>query len=207
MKRMPIVVCGALAVLALGLARTPAEAGSKWSVGVQFGTPGYYRPWGPYPYPPHYHYYPHYHYRPVYVAPPPVVLQPAPVVVQPAQVVQPVYQTPTLTPAVSSYAPTQDVAQAEIERRLQLLADPSEQLRAESVRYLGRAKAYRAVDPLAATLAGDRSPVVREAAARALALIGSSKALPALQQAAAADGDREVRHSAQFAVDVIQTGR
>ena len=72
---------------------------------------------------------------------------------------------------------------------------------------LGRGRAAQAVDPLAATLAGDRSPVVREAAARALGLIGSSAALPALQQAASADPDHDVRHSAGFAIDVIQSGR
>jgi HEAT repeat protein len=60
---------------------------------------------------------------------------------------------------------------------------------------------------LAATLAGDRSPVVRESAARALGLIGSAQALPALQRAAQADSDRDVRRSAQFAVEVIQTRR
>ena len=41
--------------------------------------------------------------------------------------------------------------------------------------------------------------------ARALGLIGSSKALPALQRAAQADSDRDVRHSAQFAAEVVQT--
>jgi HEAT repeat protein len=46
---------------------------------------------------------------------------------------------------------------------------------------------------------------VREAAARALGLIGSARALPALQHAAQADNDRDVRNSARFAVDVIQT--
>jgi HEAT repeat protein len=49
--------------------------------------------------------------------------------------------------------------------------------------------------------------MVREAAARALGLIGSSAALPALQQAASTDSDHDVRHSARFAIDVIQSGR
>jgi HEAT repeat protein len=75
----------------------------------------------------------------------------------------------------------------------------------ESALQLGRLRASDAVDPLAATLAGDRSPQVREAAARALALIGSSKGLPALEQAARADADPTVRHSAEFSIDVIRT--
>jgi HEAT repeat protein len=69
---------------------------------------------------------------------------------------------------------------------------------------LGQLRATTAVQPLTATLAGDQSPVVREAAARALALIGSAQALTALQHAAQADPDRDVRHSAQFAVDIIR---
>jgi HEAT repeat protein len=96
---------------------------------------------------------------------------------------------------------------ADINRQLQLLADPDERVRADSAMELGRLRAVRAVDPLAATLAGDRSAMVRESAARALALIGSSKALPALQQAALSDSDRDVRHSAQFAIEVVRTGR
>jgi len=75
------------------------------------------------------------------------------------------------------------------------------------VMQLGRLRALAGIDPLAATLAGDRSPLVREAAARGLGLIGSPKALPALQHAAMADPDRDVRHSAQFAAEVVQSGR
>ena len=96
---------------------------------------------------------------------------------------------------------------AEVERNLQMLADPDERVRAGVVMQLGRFKSERAVDPLAATLAGDRSPTVREAAARALALIGSPKALPALRGAALNDSDRDVRHSAEFAIEVVQSGR
>jgi hypothetical protein len=50
----------------------------------------------------------------------------------------------------------------------------------------------------------DRSSQVRETAARALGLIGSARALTALQNAALADNDREVRHSAQYAAEVIR---
>jgi HEAT repeat protein len=91
-----------------------------------------------------------------------------------------------------------------VENFLQALADPNEKVRADTVIQLGRLRVQEAVDPVAATLAGDQSPAVREAAARALGLIGSSKALPALQRAAQLDNDRDVRHSAQFALEVIQ---
>ncbi|HEX5270930.1 MAG TPA: HEAT repeat domain-containing protein, partial [Gemmataceae bacterium] len=67
--------------------------------------------------------------------------------------------------------------------------------------------ADRAVDALTTTLAGDGSAEVREAAARALGLIGSPRALAALQRAAQGDADRDVRNSARFAADVIQTNR
>jgi HEAT repeat protein len=69
---------------------------------------------------------------------------------------------------------------------------------------LGRLRAQRAIDPLAATLAGDKSAAVRDAAARALGLIGSPKALPALRRAAQLDADKDVRRSAQFSVEVVQ---
>jgi HEAT repeat protein len=95
--------------------------------------------------------------------------------------------------------------QSDIDHHLQLLANPDERVRLDSVVQLGRLKAYRAVDSLSATLAGDHSPAVREGAARALGLIGSAKALPALQHAAQADDDRDVRHSAQFAAEVIRS--
>src|SRR5260370_27115939 len=66
----------------LGTSWTSARAGYS-SVGVNLGWPGYYRPWGYYPY------YPYY-YSPyqVYVAPAPVVVQPPPAV-QAVPVAQP----------------------------------------------------------------------------------------------------------------------
>jgi HEAT repeat protein len=90
---------------------------------------------------------------------------------------------------------------------LQHLADPNERIRADSAVQLGRLKAHRAVDPLTATLAGDQSPLAREAAARALGLIGDVRAMPALRRAAQVDIDATVRSSATFAIDVIQTRR
>ncbi len=190
----------AAALVSLGIAGTASADHGGWSFGLRVGGPVYYRPYyAPY----YYHYYP---YRTVYVAPPPVYVEPAPIVVQSPPATQPVYQTPTLQPVPAS-ATVQVVSQAEIDGHLQMLRDADERVRAEHVLQLGRLKAVRAVDPLAATLAGDRSSTVREAAARALALIGSPNALPALKQAALADSDRDVRHSAQFAVDVIQSAK
>ena len=190
------------------VAAVPAPARAGWGVRFNIGLPIFVGPcWGYYP------------YRPVYVAPAPVYV-PAPVVVQPAAVAQPIaaaqpaYQTSAPPPAYMAATPQPlahavalDRSDAEVAPQLRQLSDPDERTRAASAMALGRLRAVQAVDPLAATLAGDRSPAVREAAARALALIGSPKAMPALQQAALADPDRDVRHSAQFAVDVVQVGR
>jgi len=209
LRTLASTVLTSVGVLWVGTA-TPVLAGSNWSVGIRIGTPGFYhRPWAPI--------YPIYRPYPVYVAPAPVYVQPAPVVLQPAPVYQPVYpapapayqpaapaptyQAPTPT-SVVSHASAAETASFDGERYLRQLADPNEQVRLDSALQLGRARYVRAVDPLAATLAGDRSPAVREAAARALGLISSPKALPALQ-GALADSDSQVRHSAQFAIDVI----
>jgi HEAT repeat protein len=88
---------------------------------------------------------------------------------------------------------------------LQLLRSPDECARRDAAMDLGRMRTDRAVDPLTATLAGDHSPVVRDAAARALGLIAAPRSLTALIRAAQADNDRDVRHSAQFAVEIIRT--
>jgi hypothetical protein len=169
-----------------------------WGIGINLGFPVYYPP------PCGYYYYRPY---PVYYAPPPVVVQPAPVVVQPAPAApvaaQPVQRASSAEPleltSVSYDNP------AEVDRNLQLLTDPSDQVRADAAMQLGKLKAERAIDPLAATLSGDRSAAVREAAARALGLIGSARGLTALKYAAQADSDRDVRHSAQFAVEIIHS--
>jgi HEAT repeat protein len=100
-----------------------------------------------------------------------------------------------------------DDRQTEITHTIEHLRNPDEQARADAATHLGRLRAVRAVDPLAATLAGDSSPRVREAAAKALGMIGSAKALPALQRAAQKDADRDVRHSAEFSVELVQVGR
>jgi HEAT repeats len=181
------------------LAAVAVEGRAGWGIGIGIGAPVYYRPWGPY-------YYPYYAYRPVYVAPSPVVVESPPVIVPSAPAVQPVYQaSPSPVPSPIMRTGGQDAPQPEMNHLIQQLRDPDERVRADSVLQLGRQRALASVDPLAATLAGDRSPMVREAAARALGLISSPKALPALQRAAAADPDRDVRHSAQFAIDIVQS--
>ena len=192
-----------------------ARAGVNWSIGVGFGFPAphYYHPcWG-YGYP--------YYYRPypVYVAPAPVVVQPAPVY-QAVPVVQPAYSSPVSAapstppppradpapaPAPAVVAAAADGRQAEIDRALQQLGGPDDKARAEAAMQLGRMKAKRAVQPLTATLEGDHSPAVRDAAARALGLIDAPAALTALQHAAQSDDDRDVRRSAQFAAEVIRS--
>ena len=183
-----------LALLALMCLPWAAQAGG-WSVGVRLGFPVYYHP---------YPYYGYYYYRPypVYVTPPPVVVQqvPAaePVTTYPAPAPAPVATTTAIP--VSSGA-----SSAQIDEAFRQLASADEHARAGAMVQLGRWKVQRAVEPISQALSSDRSPSVREAAARALGLIGSPTALPALQRAAQADDDREVRHSAQFAAEVIRS--
>jgi hypothetical protein len=179
-----------------------AQAGPPVRVGIGFNIGGpVYRPYyGPY-------YRPYYYYPPpaIVVAPPPpqVIYQPAPVVVQQ----QPVYSAPPVTSAAPP-PPQQQVEYrpvASTDTFLANLRSPDENVRRDSVLELGRMKATTAVQPITATMAGDQSPVVREAAARSLGLIGSPNALTALLHAAQADPDRDVRRSAQFSVEVIRT--
>jgi HEAT repeats len=194
------VIMGVLASMALLALPRPADA--RVFVGVGLNFPLYYQPWAPC--------YPYYAYRPVYVAPAPVYVTLPPIYVQPATVVQPAYSAPSppAEPAPQTIHPvTFTNSQPDVDRHLQQLGNADERVRSQSVIELGRMRASRAVDPLAATLAGDPCPVVREAAAQALALIGLRQGLPALQRAALADADRDVRHSAQFAIEVIQSGR
>ncbi len=196
-----------IAVAGLGLAAPGGQAhppGSNVSFGIHLGTPVYPRPWCGY--------YPGVYYRPypLYYYPPPprVIVEPAPIIVQqhapivvapppPSVAVQP---SPSLVPTANVVVASSEA----IDRHLQLLTSPDELVRRDAVMDLGRLKAEGALDPLAATLAGDKSPVVRDAAARALGLIAAPRSLAALTHAAQADTDRDVRRSAQFAVEVIQ---
>jgi hypothetical protein len=213
------VICSSL--LLLGLAANPAQA--HWGVGISVGIPIFFPPC-----------YPCYRPYPVYYAPAPVYVQPAPVYVQPAPIyVQPApapapapvpapapqpatssqpstppaqASAPAVTPAIARGQAADD-RQSEITNTLEHLRNPDEQARADAVTRLGRLKAQRAIDPLAATLAGDSSAKVREAAAKALGIIGSPKALPSLQRAAKNDADRDVRHTAQFAIELVEANR
>jgi hypothetical protein len=197
-----------------------------------FGFPGYYRPYGCYHRYGWGWGYGGF-YRPYgfgVVVAPPLVVGGAPMVVQqPALVQQPVVVQPTYTPPPPppSQAPATlpmptpstttanaapDVMQtvavgsssADINAALQQLRNGDEQARADAAVRLGRLRAELAIGPIVKTLNSDSSPKVREAAARGLGLIGSSTALSALQYAAQADDDREVRHSASFAAETIR---
>jgi epoxyqueuosine reductase len=87
---------------------------------------------------------------------------------------------------------------------LTALNDPNPQSRADAIIALGRSRDRQAVAPITRALREDGSPIVRESAARALGLIGMTASLDALQRAAQADPDRDVRKSASFAADVIR---
>lgn len=203
MRRMAF---GLLTLLALAQAASASNV--RWSIGVNLGAPPVVvRPY------PHYHY--HHFHRPYYYAPAPVIVRPAPIVYEPAPVViqQPVVVAPAPTPAPtrvtsgSSVVPAVVETPGSVDTQLHLLRNPDEKVRADAAIELGRTRSDRAVDALCATLAGDKSPAVRDSAARGLGLIGSSKALTALNYAASADPDRDVRRSAQFAVEIIQSNR
>lgn len=209
MKRIALLI--ASVIFAVGWCSSAQAGPWGWSVGVRIGVPGPYyypRPWYPYPY--GYYVRPYYPVG-VYVAPGPVVYEPVPLVVQPAPVVvrssNPEQVTSNSTPTITTTSAPADGSnrKSSMDYNLQMLRSAEESVRRDAAMELGRMKATRAVDPLAATLAGDRSPVVRDAAARALGLIGSPNSLTALIRAAQADSDRDVRHSAQFAVEVIRT--
>jgi hypothetical protein len=196
----------ALAGLASIAGATHAGPPVRTSVAIGFNVgPAvpYYRPYYAPFYGPYYRPYPYYYAPPaVIVEPAPVIYRQAPVIVQqPVETAQP---APIATPAQpASYQSARPGGNADA--FLANLRSTDEAVRRDSVMELGRMKAIQAVQPLTATLAGDQSPVVREAAARALGLIASPNALVALQHAAQADSDRDVRHSAQFAVEIIKS--
>jgi hypothetical protein len=204
MSRLRVLL--AIACLLAPIATTESQA--WWRVGLNIGIPigPVYPGWG--------YYYPY----PYYVAPPPpTVVVPAPVVVAQPAPVPAVAQSappPTVTPVPSAtpVGPPPTLVQANhsenaarVDGLIGKLSQPQEQVRAGAAIDLGRLKAARAVDPLLRVLTTDQSPVVREAAARGLGLIASPQSLNALIQAAQVDSDRDVRHSAQFAVEIIRT--
>jgi hypothetical protein len=207
---MRVIARVGLVVAALACGPPAAWAGVGVAVGVGYGRPCWGRPCVGFGF----YYQPYY---PVYVAPPPVVVAPAPVVVQPAATaVQPVNPAPAAVSRspTTSEPPLEQVpaprpvdagGQAGLEARLRELQSPDERTRAEAAVELGRMQTPRAVGPLIRLLKEDPSPSVRESAARGLGLIGETNALAALQYAAQADGDREVRKSAGYAAEVLRS--
>jgi hypothetical protein len=186
-----------VAALTLLSVTSAAPAGVGVSVGIGFG-PRYYRP-----YPGRYYYRPY----PLFVAPPPVVLvHPAPVVAVPAytEAAYPAPAAPAAPQTAPQMLPAPTPSPSGNSADLESLNDPSPQARADAIIRLGRNKDHRAVQPIIRALREDTHPQVREAAARALGLIGAPAALGALQNAAGADKDRDVRRTASFAAEVIR---
>jgi hypothetical protein len=206
--------------LTLGLSPFAQNAQAYVGVRIGIGLPLYVGP-GPY----YYGGYPYYYPGPAYVVPGPVVYQTAPPVVYqtaPATVVRSApgeavaapapLPTPIANsaPSVTPLPPVTNVVPVsnqtpQTNALVQQLSDANETVRRDAAIELGRQKAQGAVDALTHTLAKDASPMAREAAARGLGLIASPRSLNALIFAAQADNDREVRHSAQFAVEVIRS--
>lgn len=81
-----------------------------------------------------------------------------------------------------------------------------ERVRLRSIEYLRQQRFHWEADALVALLTSDRSPAVREAAAKSLTVIGSGSyiALQALRRAAKEDKSPEVRRIARFAAEILQ---
>jgi hypothetical protein len=208
----------AVAVLILAAVPWTAQAGVAVGIGVGFGGP-YYRHCYPYRVGVGFYYAPgpYYYGAPVYVAPAPVVVAPTPVVAAPVAVAG-AAPAPTVTAAspepplampkdvtLPPPAPVPPAAAPAIDDLIRQLNSADDRARADAAVQLGRLHASRGVGPLIRLLREDRSASVREAAARGLGLIGETNSLAALQQAAQADDDHDVRRSASFAADVIRS--
>ena len=201
MRRFQLMTALAV-VLLFSLSAQTSQAGPYF--GIRIGIPLYV---GPYPYYGYGYPYPYPYYYPapvVYQAPPAVVVRSGPYIeAAPAAAPTP---NPPPPPVV---VPTQNVAPAPVTAQasalLAQLGDPNANVRRDAALNLGRQKAQAAIDPVTNLLQKDPSPQVRDAAARRSGLIASSRSLKALIYAAQADDDRDVRHSAQFAVEVIRT--
>ncbi len=196
MKRY-VPAFGLLVTLALGPAAPQAHAWVGVRIGI--GVPLYAGP-GPY-------YAPYPYYAPTYVVPAPVVYQAAPPVNPAAPTVNNAASTPQTPSNVALPTVTQVTrsAPAQTDTLLRQLSDSSDTVRRDAALELGRLKAHAAVGAIANVLAKDPSPVARDGAARALGLLGDPQGLNALIYAAQADDDRDVRHSAQFAIEVIRS--
>jgi hypothetical protein len=192
-----------------------AHPGVRFGIGINLWPGGYWGPYYPYGYP--YYYGPGpYVYPPATVvvpAAPAVIVQPTPAPTLPTPVPIPapannyVPPPPPPPPAASTSTPVIPAASESprVDALLAQLNDGKDTVRRDAAMDLGRMKSQRAIDPLLTMLSKDQSAIARDAAARALGLIGSSRTLNALICAAQADNDRDVRHSAQFAVEVIRT--
>ena len=199
MKRNQLLVLSLLAVLSPLFAQTSHAQRVRWSIGIGFGGPGYYRPWyGGHPWGP----YPYYVPGPVVYEPAPIIVRPAPVIVQSAPAPAPLATPTPPSPVVpaQSFTPVSP----QVDQLLRKLTDANDTVRRDAAMDLGRMKAQSGIDALTKLLSKDASPAVRDAAARALGLIASPRSLNALIYAAQADADRDVRHSAQFAVEIIR---
>jgi hypothetical protein len=207
MTRIQLVAMAiALGVFSYFAQTSQAHPPVRWSIGLNFGAPAYYhpRPWYGYSYAPYYYPAPA-----VIYAPPPVVVRPAPYYVEatPPVTTSPaptVVAVPAVTTSTSSIVPIRNES-TQADTFLARLSDANEQTRRDAAMELGRMKAQSAIDPLTTLLAKDSSAAVRDAAARGLGLIAAPRSLNALIYAAQADADRDVRHSAQFAVEIIRS--
>ena len=201
-------------LLVLGLSPFAQNAQAYVGVRIGIGLPLYVGP-GPYYYGGYPYAYPYYYAPPAYVVPGPVVYQTAPpttvvrsapgeTVAAPAPQPTPVASATPL-PSVTNVVPVSNQTTPQINALMQQLCDANETVRRDAAIELGRQKAQGAIDALMHTLAKDGSPIAREGAARGLGLIAAPRSLNALIYAAQADNDREVRHSCQFAVEVIRS--
>jgi hypothetical protein len=210
-----VLLTFALFVL-LGLTPLAEQAQAWGGVRIGIGIPLYVGP-GPY-----YYGYPYrYYYPPTYVVPAPQVVYQAPpplVAAPPAPGLSEAVPNAPLPqanaapapgaaplPPVTNVIPVSNQASPQVDALVRQLSLASETARRDAALQLGRLKANSAVDALVNVLGKDVSPVARDGAARALGLIGSPTSLKALIYAAQADEDREVRRSAQFAVEVIRS--
>jgi hypothetical protein len=129
---------------------------------------------------------------------------PAPTPVPPAPPPPGLTSSPTPV-ATSGGGPVRANWSPEAEAVMRHIGQGDERLRTDAIMQYGRARDTRALEPLTYTLASDQNPAVRDAAARALGLIGAPSSLESLQKAAMADDDRDVRRSAGYAADVIRS--
>ncbi len=207
MKRNQLILTAA-ALLSLASLTQTSEAHGPY---IRFGigiSPGFF--YGPGPY-----YYGYPYGYPYYYAPPPaVVYETTPRVIvrqSPPPIVEtvppPAPSTPTPPPPPPSVIPIQNSAPASpaVDALMAKLSDTNEMVRRDAAMDLGRMKEAKAVDALIQMMSKDASPIARDGATRALGLIAAPRSLNALIYAAQADNDRDVRHSAQFAVEIIRT--